>query len=100
MFPVRTLALIVAVTLSTSAPLATVANAAPAPEEQPQAVRVDPSCEYVPRLGVWASDNVAVPTWAEESDPEGEGWYYGTCHWGPHGPTVQDNDPRFAPQAN
>lgn len=39
MFPIRSLALIVALTLSTSVPLATVANAAPAAEAQPQAAQ-------------------------------------------------------------
>jgi hypothetical protein len=39
MFPIRSLTLIVAATLATSVPLTTVANAAPAPQAQPQAAQ-------------------------------------------------------------
>jgi hypothetical protein len=39
MFPTRTLALIVALTLSTSVPLTACAQEAPAPQAQPQAVQ-------------------------------------------------------------
>lgn len=46
MFPTRTLALIVALTLSTSVPLTAVANAAPTAQAQPQATYADP-CNWV-----------------------------------------------------
>jgi hypothetical protein len=39
MFPIRSLTLIVALTLATSVPLTAVANAAPAPQAQPQAAQ-------------------------------------------------------------
>jgi hypothetical protein len=39
MFPIRSLALILAATLATSVPLTAVANAAPAPQAQPQAAQ-------------------------------------------------------------
>lgn len=46
MFPVRTLALIVALTLSTSVPLAACAQEAPAPQAQPQAAAPGPQVAY------------------------------------------------------
>jgi hypothetical protein len=48
MFPTRSLALILALTLSTSVPLTACAQEAPAPQAQPQAVQVADGCKRLP----------------------------------------------------
>jgi hypothetical protein len=60
MFPIRSLALIVALTLSTSVPLTAVANAAPAPQAQPQAALcdTDASCAQYAYDHGWSFDEM------------------------------------------
>lgn len=77
MFPTRTLSMLVALTLSTSVPLATVAHAAPAQEAQPQTVQValcdtDANCAQYAYDHGWAFDEMTPESMvADHSQPYG-----------------------------
>jgi hypothetical protein len=74
MIPIRSVALIVALTLSTSVPLTAVANAAPAPEVAPQAAvcDTDASCAQYAWDHGWSFDEMTPESMvADRSAPYG-----------------------------
>jgi hypothetical protein len=85
MFPIRSLALIVAATLATSVPLTAVANAAPAPQAQPQAAvcDTDASCaQYAWDHGMPIDGYGVDPSKVyDRSKPEGWATYADPCNW-------------------